>query len=497
MDIEVSAISDPNESTSSGRVLTEHLGAGKFASNASSTALRAKKSGTKINTKGGKENPGQEVRETDSKQKFNRGPLHLKKKVDFSMISPGHKRKIPATGVSEIVSFEQNIHVAPDVNSRSGFKGLPPELEALLLSEGMQSNDIAANPELAMNAFRLYQAGKVPPPIVMEPVRNGSTSRPRDPVAEMRGSAELCQFDPSVAPVIIESDPLGAFPKIRQIGKGSSGSVYYAENGEGSFALKRVRPRNEAENEALELEIRLMAAMRHPNLIRSHFTYKWQNSVWIVMDYMSGGCLTNVLQYLQDINERMTEGQIAFVLRECLRGLEFMHRHNRLHRDIKSDNVLLDLRNGDIKLADFGFTAELTEERNKRTTQVGTPYWMAPELIRSTAYDFKVDTWSIGILGIECAEWEPPHLSEKPLRALYIISTSPPPRLKDASLWSFEFMDFIANCVTLNPKRRASAATLLRHEFLKKACDKSELIELGRAALRHCETSELSDSGTT
>lgn len=277
-------------------------------------------------------------------------------------------------------------------------------------------------------------------------------------------------------PVYIHNmNPRDVFSNIKQIGQGASGSVYVAAKKSGEkVALKKVKPENKTESDALEMEIRMMCCTRHPNLIKCHETYNFGGYMWISMEYMDGGCLTDVLENYQAKRTTMSEGEIAFVLREVLKGLMFMHGMKRLHRDIKSDNVLITGK-GNIKLADFGFCAELTEERKKRTTCVGTPYWMAPELIRQSEYDYKVDLWSVGILAIECAEWEPPHMDEKPLRAMFLITTQPPPKLKAPQQWSPEFHDFISCCLVLNPARRASASQLLSHPFLKKATAADEV----------------------
>lgn len=297
--------------------------------------------------------------------------------------------------------------------------------------------------------------------------------------------ATILSMPPKEPVYIHNKDPREVFSSLAKIGQGASGSVFVAEkpNGAGKVALKKVKPENKTESDALAMEIKMMCCTRHPNLIRCFETYKWAGHMWIAMEFMDGGCLTDVLESFQSMRETMNEPEIAFVLREVLLGLKFMHGMKRLHRDIKSDNVLIG-RDGKVKLADFGFCAELTEERAKRTTCVGTPYWMAPELIRQSEYDYKVDLWSVGILAIECAEWEPPYMDEKPLRAMFLITTKQPPVLKDRNRWSPEFRDFLSRCLVLNPSQRAGATELLAHPFLQKACDRSAVakaFEIARA----------------
>lgn len=281
-------------------------------------------------------------------------------------------------------------------------------------------------------------------------------------------------------PVFIhDRDPRVVFSQLKQIGQGASGSVYAATKRDGGkVALKRVKPENRTEEEALQMEIRMMCCTRHANLIKCHETYHFGGYMWISMEYMDGGCLTDILENYKRQGRHMSEGEIAYVLREVLQGLSFMHAMKRLHRDIKSDNVLIGAPDATVKLADFGFCAELTEERNKRTTCVGTPYWMAPELIRQHEYDYKVDLWSVGILAIECAEWEPPYMDEKPMRAMFLITAQQPPKLAKPDQWSAHLNDFIAQCLILNPARRASAAQLLRHPFLQRAVDPADVARL-------------------
>jgi serine/threonine-protein kinase CLA4 len=284
----------------------------------------------------------------------------------------------------------------------------------------------------------------------------------------------LLSIAPKEPVYIHNKDPRDVFTRLTKIGQGASGSVFVAEKpGTGDLvALKKVKPENKTESDALAMEIKMMCCTRHPNLIKCYETYKWADHMWISMEYMDGGCLTDILESYQKRRSTMKEQEIAYVLREVLQGLKFMHGLKRLHRDIKSDNVLV-RKDGKVKLADFGFCAELTEERAKRNTCVGTPYWMAPELIRQNDYDYKVDLWSVGILAIECAEWEPPYMDEKPLRAMFLITTQPAPRLKDRKRWSTEFHDFLSRCLIVNPAKRAGASELLNHPFLRKAGEQS------------------------
>jgi len=220
----------------------------------------------------------------------------------------------------------------------------------------------------------------------------------------------------------------------------------------------------ESYEEDLVLEIVMMQSLKHHNIVQFYDAYKIEDDkLWIVMEVMDGGCLTEILDLFPQV--RLTEDQIAFVMTQVLTGLDYIHGLNKIHRDIKSDNVLLDTQ-GNAKLADFGYTVQLTQERSYRNTTIGTPYWEAPEVITGDEYDNKVDIWSCGVMALEMAQGEPPYLDLPPLTALRLIVLDGIPPLSE--VWSTTFRDFVGQCLTIDTKSRATASILLHHSFLQK-----------------------------
>ncbi|GKT86273.1 STE/STE20/PAKA protein kinase [Colletotrichum tofieldiae] len=275
-----------------------------------------------------------------------------------------------------------------------------------------------------------------------------------------------------------DGDPREVYKNFNKIGQGASGGVYtgYERGSNRLVAIKQMNLEQQPKKDLIINEILVMKDSSHPNIVNFIDSYLCGGELWVVMEFMEGGSLTDVVTF-----NIMTEGQIASVCRETLKGLQHLHSKGVIHRDIKSDNILLSME-GNIKLTDFGFCATINEAQNKRTTMVGTPYWMAPEVVTRKEYGRKVDIWSLGIMAIEMIEGEPPYLTESPLRALWLIATNGTPHIKEESNLSPVFRDFLYFALKVDPEKRASAHDLLRHEFMKGCVDLSQLSPLVRAA---------------
>jgi len=271
-------------------------------------------------------------------------------------------------------------------------------------------------------------------------------------------------------------DPHTLYKNIEKIGEGAAGEVFAANTLDGhKIAIKQMNLAAQQRNiKLLITEIDIMKNSSHKNIVHYYDSYIVDSKfLWVAMEYMSGGCLTDLLEQFETL--QLNEKQIAYICKETLEGLKYIHSWHRIHRDIKSDNILLGGK-GEIKLADFGYAAQLTHQKSKRNTIVGTPYWMAPELIRGQDYDQKVDIWSLGIMAMEMAEGEPPYMDFPPLRALFLITTKGIPPLKEAARWSKIFHDFVNKCLEKEADKRQDATELLSHAFLATACPPAELV---------------------
>lgn len=278
--------------------------------------------------------------------------------------------------------------------------------------------------------------------------------------------------------VVSSGDPMALYSKVKKIGQGASGNVFIARhNSTGvSVAIKQMDLDAQPRKELIVNEILVMKESQHPNIVNYLDSFLIRSELWVIMELMEGGPLTDIIDH-----NSMTEGQISAVCYETLKGLDHLHKRNIIHRDIKSDNVLLDAR-GHVKITDFGFCAKLSADRNKRATMVGTPYWMAPEVVKQKEYGAKVDIWSLGIMAIEMIEGEPPYLEEEPLKALYLIATNGTPKLKNPEKLSGASKNFLGRCLEVDVNKRATTEELLQHPFMRLASPVSSLTALIKRA---------------
>uniref|UniRef100_A0A1I8QFB0 non-specific serine/threonine protein kinase n=1 Tax=Stomoxys calcitrans TaxID=35570 RepID=A0A1I8QFB0_STOCA len=265
--------------------------------------------------------------------------------------------------------------------------------------------------------------------------------------------------------------PEKVFDIICKLGEGSYGSVYKALHKESTsiVAIKLVPVESDLHD--IIKEISIMQQCDSPYVVRYYGSYFKQYDLWICMEYCGAGSVSDIMRLRK---KTLTEDEISTILSDTLKGLVYLHLRRKIHRDIKAGNILLNTE-GYAKLADFGVAGQLTDTMAKRNTVIGTPFWMAPEVIEEIGYDCVADIWSLGITALEMAEGKPPYGDIHPMRAIFMIPQKPPPSFREPDRWSTEFIDFVSLCLVKNPEERATASDLLEHEFIRNAKHRSIL----------------------
>uniref|UniRef100_A0A8C6Q6X5 non-specific serine/threonine protein kinase n=1 Tax=Nothobranchius furzeri TaxID=105023 RepID=A0A8C6Q6X5_NOTFU len=438
-------------------------------------------------------------------------------------------RKKDRPEISSPSDFEHTIHVGFDAVTGeftflmhgSGLCGMPEQWARLLQTSNISKTEQKQNPQAVLDALKFYDSTGVqqkyltspasgqlpshqqiylhnctvtsplgkdddddddsPPPVVaprpehtksvytrsvIDPIPAPDSAKAADRQKIKGGKMSDEEIMEKLRTIVSVGDPKKKYTRYEKIGQGASGTVYTAidvATGQ-EVAIKQINLQKQPKKELIINEILVMKEMKNPNIVNFVDSFLVGDELFVVMEYLAGGSLTDVVT-----ETCMDEAQIAAVCREVLQALEFLHANQVIHRDIKSDNVLLGM-DGSVKLTDFGFCAQITPEENKRSTMVGTPYWMAPEVVTRKAYGPKVDIWSLGIMAIEMVEGEPPYLNENPLRALYLIATNGTPELQNPEKLSPVFRSFLSRCLEMDVEKRGSGKELLQVQqtFFKK-----------------------------
>ncbi|CDH53783.1 serine threonine protein kinase [Lichtheimia corymbifera JMRC:FSU:9682] len=438
-------------------------------------------------------------------------------------------------------NVQHNVHVQVDTTG-SGLIGLPLEWQHILEASGVPEEIMLAHPKMVKDMMQMrmpesLQANQLkqpppPPDSPHSPHENQNTpdpNRPRStlplgfapptrarsskllqlahlskdipPMPSSSSSSSLIAKDiedlepPSSALAASEShlsldssfiddlvdnvDPETVYGDFVLIAEGESGPMFAAKHiATGRLvAIKKIPKTATQKLSKIRNELTTMKMSRHPNVVEYIGCYMTEDEVWVVMECMDVSLADIIAVNMENPDDVVSEAHMARIARDMLRALCRIHRLHRIHRDIRSDNVLLSQR-GEIKLSDFSHCAQLTKQQPKRNSIVGTPYWMAPEVIKGQEYDAKADIWSLGVLMMEMMQGDPPYVEYPPLRAVVLIASNGLPPLEEADRWSKELKDFLQLCTMTDPKDRPDAEELLKHDFFSNVANTDDMIAL-------------------
>lgn len=306
----------------------------------------------------------------------------------------------------------------------------------------------------------------------------------------------LFHYNPTMLGLESLPDPTDTWEIIETIGKGTYGKVYKVTNKrDGSLAAVKILDPISDMDEEIEAEYNILQFLpNHPNVVKFYgMFYKADHCVggqlWLVLELCNGGSVTELVKGLLRCGQRLDEAVISYILHGALLGLQHLHSNRIIHRDVKGNNILLTTEGG-VKLVDFGVSAQLTSTRLRRNTSVGTPFWMAPEVIAceqqyDSSYDARCDVWSLGITAIELGDGDPPLFDMHPVKTLFKIPRNPPPTLLYPEEWCEEFNHFISQCLIKDFEKRPSVTHLLDHPFIQGAHGKVLFLQKQLAKVLH------------
>lgn len=342
--------------------------------------------------------------------------------------------------------------VGIDKEEESGFSNLPKVLETEFKNAGFTKKDTLDNPLSVLETITLMRRQKTGS---VHPLPTNSEYR--------KVEKENITF--------IKSNPAQDYLILEELGEGGFGKVYKCTCNKNSdiFAMKYIDITSSKQKIYIGNEITIMKTTDNPNVVKLYDVYLNKGRIFMIMDYLDGGWLTPIVE---DHKEDIPENVIAFILREVLQGIACLHKRGIVHRDIKSDNILIEKGSSVIKLTDFGYSCQLTQEKRMRESRVGTLYWMAPEILKgNNKYDERWDIWSFGIFAFELAQGFPPFPKKGQQKTIYEILSNPSPTLAEPEKWSEDFNSFIEWWMVKNFEDRPTAFELLKHPFIHENLD--------------------------